>query len=85
MSIDINAGTLINEYSDIKPAEILSPLFTLPIPDYELSLTGIQASGGNQQESVFIGAQDGTVYRIQAKSGLIKVWCFDTEEESACK
>lgn len=83
--IDINAGTLINEYSDIKPAEILSPLFTLPIPDDELSLTGIQASGGNQQESVFVGAQDGTVYRIQAKSGLIKVWCFDTEEEAACK
>ena len=83
--IDINAGTLINEYSDIKPAEILSPLFTLPIPDDELSLTGIQASGGNQQESVFVGAQDGTVYRIQAKSGLIKVWCFDTEEEEACK
>lgn len=83
--IDINAGTLINEYSDINPTKILSPLFTLPIPEDELSLTGIQASGDNQQESVFIGAQDGTVYRIQAKSGLIKVWCFDTEEESACK
>jgi len=82
--VDITSGTLINQYSDIKPAEILAPLFTPPIADDALSLTGIQAGGGNQQESVFVGAQDGTVHRIQAKSGLIKVWCFDTREDKAC-
>ena len=83
--IDITAGNLINQYSDIKPAEIRAPLYTPPISEDALSLTGIQASGGNQQESVFVGAQDGTVSRIQAKSGLINVWCFDTKEETACK
>jgi len=79
--IDITAGTLINQYSDIKPAEILAPLFALPIADDALGLTSV---GGNQQDSVFVGAEDGTVYRIQARSGLNRVWCFDTREDRAC-
>ncbi|MDA0735011.1 MAG: PQQ-binding-like beta-propeller repeat protein [Chloroflexi bacterium] len=83
--IEITAGNLVNQYSDITPVEILAPIFTPPIPENSLSLTGIQVGGGNQQESVFVGAQDGTVHRIQAKSGLIKVWCFDTKEDAACQ
>jgi outer membrane protein assembly factor BamB len=79
--IDITDGTLINQYSDIKPAEILAPLFTPPPVNDARSPA---AGGGNQQESVFVGTQNGTVYRIQARSGLIKVWCFDTKEDRSC-
>jgi outer membrane protein assembly factor BamB len=76
--ISVTDGTLINLYSDINPAEVLAPLFTPPIA------SNAPASSISQRESVFVGAEDGTVYRIKSDSGLNKVWCFDTEEDRAC-
>lgn len=69
----------------IDPAEVKASLFALPVDDTALSQAGIQDSGDDQRESVYIGAQDGTVRRIQVKSGQNEVWCFNTEEDSICK
>ena len=44
----------------------------------------MQASGGNQRESVFIGSQEGTILRIQIKSVQSQLWCFDTKEKEPC-
>ena len=49
-----------------------------------LSQSGIQSTGDDQRESVFVGAKDGTVRRIQIKSGQTLVWCFDMGEGDAC-
>jgi hypothetical protein len=54
------------------------------VDDTDLSQAGIQASGDDQRESVYVGAQDGTVRRIQLRSGQNQVWCFDTEEDAVC-
>ena len=49
-----------------------------------LSQTGIQAGADDQRESIYVGAQDGTVRRIQVKTAQVLVWCYDTEEDRPC-
>ena len=66
-------------------ADIRASILALPVGEHNLSQTGIQSTGDDQRESVFIGARDGTVRRIQIKSGQTLVWCFDMEEGDACE
>lgn len=68
----------------VDPAEIKAPIFALPVDESALSQTGIQVSGDDQRESIYVGAQDGTVRRIQVKAAQVLVWCFDTEEDRPC-
>ncbi len=69
----------------VDPAEIRAPLFALPVVDEaSLSQAGIQDGRDDQRESVYVGAQDGTVRRIQVKTAQILVWCYDTEEDEPC-
>ncbi|HZA22835.1 MAG TPA: PQQ-binding-like beta-propeller repeat protein [Dehalococcoidia bacterium] len=68
----------------IERAEVRAPLFTPPVGDPALSQAGIQASGDSQRESVYVGAKDGTVHRIEIKRGQNEIWCFDTEEDAVC-
>jgi outer membrane protein assembly factor BamB len=68
----------------IDRAEVKAPLFALPVDDTTPSQGGIQGSNDNQRESVYVGAQDGTVRRIQVRSGQNQVWCFNTEEDAVC-
>ncbi len=68
----------------VDPAEIKAPVFALPVDDDNLSLSGIQDGRDDQRESVYIGAQDGTVRRIQVKTAQILVWCYNTEEDEPC-
>ncbi len=35
-------------------------------------------------ESVYVGATDGTVRRVQVRSGINIMWCYDTEENTRC-
>ena len=81
---DIGLAREISSLS-IAPADIRASIFALPVGEHNLSQTGIQSTGDDQRESVFIGARDGTVRRIQIKSGQTLVWCFDMEEGDACK
>ena len=87
--LDKTQGNSISDL-DIGPAEVKAPLFTLPVDQDDLSQTGIQASGDDQRESIFVGDQNGIVRRIQVKSGHVLIWCFDTEKnemyrERECK
>jgi outer membrane protein assembly factor BamB len=68
----------------IDPAEVKAPLFTPPVDEAALSQVGIQDNIDDQRESVYVGAQDGTVRRIEVKSGQDQVWCYDTEEDAVC-
>ena len=82
--LDTSVGDSVTASLTLPDDEIKAPLYTLPIDDSNLSQTGIQSTGGNQRESVFIGSQDGTVRRIQIKSVQSQLWCFDTKDEEAC-
>ncbi len=81
---DIGLGREISSLS-IAPADIQAAIFALPVDENNLSQSGIQSTGDDQRESIFVGARDGTVRRIQIKSGQTLVWCFDMEEGDACK
>jgi outer membrane protein assembly factor BamB len=81
---DLGLEREISFHSIDPPAEVKAPLFALPVDDTDLSQAGIQASGDDQRESVYVGAQDGTVRRIQLRSGQNQVWCFDTGEDPVC-
>ena len=37
-----------------------------------------------QGDSVFVGAQDSTVRRIEVKGSQVQVWCFDTKKDGQC-
>ena len=80
---DIGLAREISSLS-VDPADIKAPIFALPVDEGSLSRSGIQDTGDDQRESVYIGAQDGTVRRIQVKSGQVLVWCFNTEEDAVC-
>ena len=80
---EIGAEREISSLS-VDPAEIKAPIFALPVNEGALSQSGIQDRSDDQRESVYIGAQDGTVRRIQVKSGQVLVWCFNTEEDTVC-
>lgn len=81
---DLGLDREIWSYSISPPSEVKAPLFTIAVDETTLSQTGIQASGDDQRESVFFGAQDGTVRRVQLKSGQTQVWCYDTKADGPC-
>ncbi len=80
---DIGEARAVSSLS-VDPAKIKAPIFYLPVDEEALSRSGIQDGADDQRESVYIGAQDGTVRRIQVKSGQVEVWCFNTEEDAVC-
>jgi outer membrane protein assembly factor BamB len=80
---DLVLGREISSLS-IDPAEIKAPLFALPANGTDSSQSAIQDSPGDQRDSVYVGAEDGTVRRIQVSSGQNQVWCFDTAEDAVC-
>jgi outer membrane protein assembly factor BamB len=80
---ELGLGREISALS-IDPAEVKAPLFTPSVDDATLSQAGIQDNSDDQRESVYVGAQDGTVRRIEVKSGQNQIWCYDTEEDAVC-
>ena len=65
------------------PSEVKAPLSaTVPIDPADQGFSQ-DFSKENQSDSVFIGTQDGIVYRLRVTSGQSQsyVWCFDTEQK----
>ena len=63
--------------ADMGPQRVIS---TLALRDTE-----VRAPLSTTGESVFVGAQDSTVRRIQMKASQIQMWCFHTEENGPCE
>ena len=82
--LETATGDTVTASLTLPDDEIKAPLYTIPLDESDLSTTGVQASGGNQRESVFIGSQEGTILRIQIKSVQSQLWCFDTKEKEPC-
>lgn len=81
---DIGKGRQMGSYAtDSK--DIRASIFALPVDEENVSQSGIQDTGDDQRESVFIGSQGGSVWRFEVKSGVNLTWCFDLEEDAACK
>lgn len=67
--------TLLNTSpADMGPQRVISSL--------ALRDTEIRAALSTAGESVFVGAQDSTVRRIQMKGSQVQMWCFHTKEEN---
>ena len=60
--------------ADMGPQRVIS---TLALRDTE-----IRAPLSTAGESVFVGAQDSTVRRIEMRGTQVQMWCFHTEEEN---
>lgn len=66
-------------------ADIKAPLFAMPVSDDQILGTGLQQSlSEGQKDSVFVGAEDGTIRRIRVTDTRV-LWCFDTEENVDCR
>ena len=63
--------------ADMGPQRVISSL--------SLRDTEIRAPLSATGESVFVGAQDSTVRRIQMKASQVQMWCFHTEENGPCE
>jgi outer membrane protein assembly factor BamB len=69
---------------DVADSQIKAPLFTLPADAVLPGEGGISAASDASLESVFVGATDGSVRRVQIRSARTLIWCFDTREETPC-
>ena len=65
-------------------ADIKAPLFALPISEAAALGARPPSLAKSQEDSVFVGAEDGTVRRIRVTDTRV-LWCFDTEEDAECK
>jgi outer membrane protein assembly factor BamB len=73
---DGRISLLDDSQSNIGPARELSSLL---IRDTELK-SPLVAQG----HSVFVGAQDSTIRRIDVKNSQVQVWCFDSTKNKPC-
>jgi hypothetical protein len=75
--LDVNNG-IINGLPRL-PSEVKAPLSAVTAIDP----ASPDLSQVDQSDSVFIGTQDGIVYRLRVTSGQSQniLWCFDTEEK----
>jgi hypothetical protein len=69
---------------DVAGSKIKAPLFTMPPNAARPGQPGISAAGDETLESVFVGAMDGSVRRVQIRTARTLIWCFDTREETPC-
>jgi outer membrane protein assembly factor BamB len=69
---------------DVAGSKIKAPLFTMPPNAARPGQPGISAAGDETLESVFVGATDGSVRRVQIRTARTLIWCFDTREETPC-
>ena len=75
--LDVNSGSISG--LPRLPSEVKAPLSALPAIDP----ANQDFSQVDQSDSVFIGTQDGIVYRLRVTSGQAQslLWCFDTEQK----
>ena len=68
------------------PAQEIASL-TVGDAEIKAPLSGLSriASGVSEPpDSVYIGSDDGTVRRVQVRSGINILWCYDTAENARC-
>ena len=78
--LDLSNGT-INGLPRLA-SEVRSPLSVAAA----LNPNTLDSSQQDQSDSVFIGTQDGLIYRLRVNSNQDQshLWCFDSEKKSAC-